>query len=82
MKYFEFNSIYFDEETESLLNSFFKESGDIFNVYDQRQIMKSMGDSLDKEGVLNSVMAYKKIPELIEPIKKQIEIKFRELLGE
>ncbi|WP_291103967.1 MULTISPECIES: hypothetical protein [unclassified Flavobacterium] len=82
LKYFKFNSIYFDEETESLLNSFFQESGDIFNAYDQRQIMKSMGDSLDKEGLLNSAMAYKKIPEIIHPLKKEIEIKFRKLLGE
>lgn len=82
LKYFKFNSIYFDEETESLLNSFFQESGDIFNAYDQRQIMKSMGDSLDREGMLNSAMAYQKIPEIIHPLKKEIEVKFRKLLGE
>lgn len=82
LKYFSFNSIYFDKETEALLLSFFKETAEIFHTYDQRQIMKSMGDSLDREDNLKSIMVYKRIPEIIYPLKKEIEIKFRELLGE
>lgn len=82
LKYFNHNSIYFDEEIEALLLNFFQESGNIFNAYDQKQIMKSMGENLDKEGHLNFANAHKKIPEIIHPLKKQIETKFRELLGE
>ncbi|WP_119789635.1 hypothetical protein [Flavobacterium anhuiense] len=82
LKYFNSNSIYFDKETEVLLLKFFQETAEIFNAYDQRQIMKAMGDSLDREENLKSIMAYKKIPEIIHPLKKEIEIKFRELLGE
>lgn len=82
LKYFNFNSIYFDKETEALLISFFRETGEIFSTYDQRQIMKSIGDSLSREENLKSIMVYKKIPEIIHPLKKEIETKFRELLGE
>jgi hypothetical protein len=82
LQYFNSNSIYLDEDTEALLISFFKESGEIFNDYDKKQIYKSMGEKLEKEDNLASVFAYKKIPEIIYPLKKQIELKFRELLGE
>jgi len=82
LKYFNHNSIYFDEETEALFLNFFRESGNIFNAYDQKQIYQSMGEKLDKEGHLNFANAHKKIPEIIHPLKKQIETKFRELLGE
>lgn len=82
LQYFKFNSIYFDEEIESLLNSFFQESGNIFDLYDKRQLMKSMGENLEREELLNSTMAFKKIPEIIHPLKKEIEVKFRKLLGE
>ncbi|MND83405.1 hypothetical protein D3C87_1146930 [compost metagenome] len=82
LEYFSFNSIYFDRETEALLLSFFQETAEIFHTYNQRQIMKSMGDKLDREDNLKSIMVYKKIPEIIYPLKKQIETKFRELLGE
>ena len=82
LQYFNFNSIYFDEETETLLLSFFKESVEIFNAYDQRQIFKSMGEKLEREERLASAFAYKKIPEIIDPLKKEIETKFRKLLGE
>lgn len=82
LQYFNFHSIYFDEETEMLLRSFFQESGEIFNAYDQRQIYKSMGEKLEKEDRLASAFAYKKIPEIIHPLKKEIETKFRKLLGE
>ncbi|WP_281299110.1 hypothetical protein [Flavobacterium limnophilum] len=82
LEYFNFNSIYFDEETEALLRSFFQESGEIFNAYDQRQLYKSMGETLEKEDRLASAFAYKKIPKIIHPLKKEIETKFRKLLGE
>jgi hypothetical protein len=82
LQYFNFNAIYLDKETEALLISFFKESGEIFNDYDKKQIYKSMGEKLEREENLASVFAYKKIPEIIHPLKKKIEIKFRELLGE
>ncbi|WP_035690525.1 hypothetical protein [Flavobacterium sp. F52] len=82
LKYFNHNSIYFDEETEALLLNFFRESGNIFNAYDQKQIYKSVGEKLDREGHINFANAHKKIPEIIHPLKKQIETKFRELLGE
>jgi hypothetical protein len=82
LNYFNYNVIYFDEEIENLLRSFFNESGEIFNLYDKKIIMKSMGEKLDRKEMLESAFAYKKIPEIIYPLKKEIEIKFRKLLGE
>lgn len=82
LKYFNFNSIYFDEDIENSLNNFFKESSEIFNLYDKQLIYKSMGEQLDRKDRLASALAYKKIPEIIYPLKKEIETKFRKLLGE
>lgn len=82
LNYFNYNVIYFDEEIETLLRSFFNESGEIFNLYDKKLIMKSMGEKLDRDDMFASTMAYKKIPEIIYPLKKEIESKFRKLLGE
>lgn len=81
-QYFRFNTIYFDEDIENSLNKFFKESTDIFNLYDKKLVYKSMGEKLDRKDEFESVFAYKKIPEIIHPLKKEIEIKFRKLLGE
>ena len=81
-QYFKFNTIYFDEDIENSLNNFFKESSEIFNLYDKQLLYKSMGEKLDREEMLASTFAYKKIPEIINPLKKEIETKFRKLLGE
>lgn len=69
-RYFNYNRIYFDEVIEKLLEDFFKESVLIFATYHQN---KSDNDS---------IYSSKEIQKILTPIKKQIEIKFRELLGE
>lgn len=68
--YFKHNCIYFDEELEKLLQGFFTESILIFATY-------------FKEGVADdNLFSIKELNNKLLPIKKQIEIKFRELLGE
>jgi hypothetical protein len=68
--YFKHNCIYFDEELENLLQGFFTESILIFATY-------------FKEGVADdNLFSIKELNKKLLPIKKQIEIKFRELLGE
>ena len=67
---------------KTLLNRFFQESSEIFNLYDKRQIFKAMGSSLEREEYFQSATAYKKIPEIIHPLKKEIDAKFRFLMGE
>lgn len=68
--YFNHNRIYFDETVENLLQEFFTESILIFAVH-------------FREGVADdNLFSLKQLNEKLLPIKKQIEIKFRELLGE
>lgn len=68
--YFKHNCIYFYEELENLLQGFFTESILIFATY-------------FKEGVADdNLFSIKELNNKLLPIKKQIEIKFRELLGE
>lgn len=68
--YFNHNRIYFDEAVENLLQEFFTESILIFAVH-------------FREGFADdNLFSLKQLNEKLLPIKKQIEIKFRELLGE
>lgn len=68
--YFKHNCIYFDKELEKLLQGFFTESILIFATY-------------FKEGVADdNLFSIKELNNKLLPIKTQIEIKFRELLGE
>jgi hypothetical protein len=82
LKYFNDNKIFFDKDIEQLLDSYFMTSRDVYNEYFKNEFLNREGNSFDKEVYMSAATAYKKIPELIEPLKKQIEIKFRELLGE
>ena len=82
LNYFNYNVIYFDEETETLLRTFFNESSTIFDTYDKLQIMKKMNVKPEGKEFLSAGFAYKKIPEIIAPLKKKIEDKFRVILGE
>lgn len=68
--HFKYNSIYFDETIEKLLKDFFNQSVLIFATYGKNE---SVDDNLHSIKEFNNNLA---------PIKKQIEIKFRELLGE
>lgn len=68
--YFKRNLIYFDVEIVKLLENFFKEAIIIFASYDRNKSLDDKSFSL------------KEINNNLVPIKKEIEIKFRELLGE
>jgi hypothetical protein len=68
--HFKYNSIYFDERIEKLLRDFFNQSVLIFATYGKN------------ESVDDNLHSIKEFNKNLEPIKKQIEIKFRELLGE
>lgn len=80
--YFSGNVIYFSEELETLFNFFFVESTRIFKSYDKIYLIILKGEIPDQEDVDTANLIYKKIPEIIKPIQKNIQIKFRELLGE
>lgn len=68
--YFKHNSIYFDEEIEQLLEKFIKEALLIFATYGKNESAK------------DNMFSIKELKKNLDPIKKQIEVKFRQLLGE
>ncbi len=68
--YFKHNCIYFDEEIEQLLKKFIKEALFIFATYGKNESAK------------DNMFSIKELGKNLDPIKKEIEIKFRELLGE
>jgi len=82
LEYFNHNKIFFSKDIEELLDSYFMTSRDIYNQYFQNEFLNREGVSVNREVFMSAATAYKKIPELIEPIKIQIEIKYRELLGD
>lgn len=68
--YFNKNKIFFNEELQKLLDEFFSQSIIIFATYD-------IDDFSD-----NNMSSIKELNNKLLPIKKQIEIRFREVLGE
>lgn len=77
--YYADKRIYFDEELEELIDSYNSEAITVYNDYSENHFMKQFGE-ISKETTLKASFAYKKIPEKIIPIKKEIEKKFKELL--
>lgn len=82
LNYFTPNAIFFDENLERLLNNYFEETRKIFSVYSKMLDLESKDDNYKDRITENAFRQYDKIPEIILPIKKEIEKKFRELLGE
>lgn len=80
--YIQNNSIFFDEKIENLLEEYFTKSGDVFLLsYSSKSLQKlKIGDDEENQKVVD--LMYGNIFTLVIPIKKEIEIKFRELLGE
>ncbi|MFW0737079.1 hypothetical protein [Flavobacterium sp. T12S277] len=81
-EYYSFNKIYFNDEIEELLEKYFTSSLDILNQYVKNEFVNRDGVLFDSKVYMSAATAYKKIPELIEPIQLEIKNKFRELLGE
>jgi hypothetical protein len=80
--YFNLNLIYFDKEIEELLRSYLTETFVLFSDYEKKRIKLMNADIKDSTLFENPDLVFSQIPEKILPIKKQIEIKFREILGE
>lgn len=80
LEYYSDNKIHLDEEIEKLLDEYLEESLTIYNDYSENNFLKKHGDNFNQESFMKSAGAYKKIPEKIIPIKKKIELKFKELL--
>lgn len=81
-EYIQNNAIFFDEKIEKLLMDYFTESGDIFLISYSSKTLQKMEIGVYEENQKTINLMFEKIPTLIFPIKKEIEKKFRELLGE
>jgi len=82
-KFVEFYSnskIYLEINLISLIDSYLKETNSIYNDYNLNHFLRKLGDKPNLETLTKASTAYKKIPEKIIPIKKEIEENFRELL--
>jgi archaellum component FlaC len=82
VEYFANNIIYFDEETENLIDHFIKESLGVYNDYFENHFFRKLGDTTNQQSFVKAAAAYKKIPEKVEPLKKKIKIKFQILLND
>lgn len=78
--YFSNNKIYLDDKITTLIENYLKEINDVYNDYSQNHFLKKIGDTVDPKIHIKAYTAYKKVPEKIMPIKKEIEKSFKEIL--
>lgn len=78
IRYFNHNAIYLSEDMEKLIRNYVASSAKIFDTYD----LKLHYPKSDAKVLHEVYLVYRKIPEIIYPLKKELEVKFRELLGE
>lgn len=74
------NRIYFNQELESLIESYISEIGEIYDDYFQNHYFRKMDTQPDRDMRMRAFSAYKKVPEKLLPIKKEIEKNVRDLL--
>lgn len=79
-EYFSNNKIYLDDEITTLIENYLKEISDVYNDYSQNHFLRKSGDTVDPKIHMKAYTAYKKVPEKIMPIKKEIEKSFKEIL--
>ena len=79
-EHFANNKIYFDNDLEKLFDNYFAEVLDIYNDYNANHYLRKLTSNVDQDIYQKAFNAYKKVPEKLDPIKKEIENKFRELL--
>jgi len=80
VSFFNDNKIYLNETVIGLIENYLNEVSEIYNDYSANHMLKNMGDNSNVEIRTKAFTAYKKMPEKVNPIKKEIENKFREIL--
>lgn len=80
VSFFNDNKIYLNENVIELIDNYLNAMSEIYNDYSTNHILKNMGDNSNAEIRIKAITAYKKMPEKVNPIKKEIENKFREIL--
>ena len=74
------NKIFLNDTIIELVDSYLKEESEIYNAYYENHFLIRAGDRPITEIRMKAFTAYKKIPEKISPIQKEIEDEFKELL--
>jgi hypothetical protein len=80
-EYFNNSKIFLDNKIIALTENYLDETSTIYKDYSHARLMKESGDKVDQKTREKAYTAYKKVPEKIVPIKKEIEDSFKELLG-
>tara|TARA_R110002020_G_scaffold318905_7_gene534545 strand:+ start:4418 stop:5041 length:624 start_codon:yes stop_codon:yes gene_type:complete len=80
VNYYNNNKIYLNEVVIGLIDNYLSEISKVYNDYSTNHILTSMGDNPEAEVRKKAYTAYKNMPEKVNPIKKEIENKFREIL--
>ncbi|GGW75441.1 hypothetical protein DFQ11_1244 [Winogradskyella epiphytica] len=80
VSFFNDNKIYLNENVIELIDNYLNAMSEIYNDYSTNHILKNMGDNSNAEIRIKAITAYKKMPEKVNPIKKEIENKFKEIL--
>ncbi|MFC6267114.1 hypothetical protein [Frigoriflavimonas asaccharolytica] len=78
VSFFNDNKIYLT--VIELIENYLNQVSEIYNDYSTNHMLKKMGDNSNVEIRTKAFTAYKKMPEKVNPIKKEIEKKFREIL--
>jgi hypothetical protein len=81
-KYFDLNAIYFNEELSGLIHNYFEEISEIFIEHHIRKTNLLVNIEPNENLFTVSAASRALIRMNILPIKKQIELEFRKLLGE
>lgn len=81
-KYIKKNFIFFSKELEDKLREFFTISAKIYTNNEVISILKPSAETIGMAIDYDSLEAEKLISEILIPIKNEIEMKFRELLGD
>lgn len=81
LEYFGAKAIYFDEDIENLIADFFEVAAGVYLDHNYKQSEIDAGAFPKEEINFVALESYNAITVKLAPIKKQIEIKFRELLG-
>lgn len=80
VSYFNDNKIYLNETVIGLIENYLNEMSEIYKDYSANHMLMNMGDYSNPKIRMKALTAYKKMPEKVNPIKKEIENKFREIL--
>lgn len=78
--YFSNHKYYFDSETKNLIDSYFTEVREVYEMYYEKHFYGQLDEKPDRAMMIKAAKAHKNIELKISPIKQNIEKRFAEIL--